>query len=112
MPYAVVAKTQKNVFNQVGILLHFSLINAQKVSTAKINCLDVGHAQFNVILALDYKSTIKRRNNACKRSFYLMIAKIFAQVSANLEKLRPKYSALAGFQILLSFKWQKIYQLK
>ena len=103
MPYAVV-KTQKNVFNQVGILPHFSPINVQEVSIVKINSLDAGHVQFNVILALDYKLTIKRWNNACKKSFYLMIAKIFAQVSVNLGKLRPKYNALAGFQILLSFK--------
>ena len=38
----------------------------------------------------------------------MMLAKIFAQVTANLEKLRPKYNVLAGFQILLSFKLRKI----
>ena len=59
MPYAVGAKTQNNVSNEARILLHFSQTNVQEVSTVKINCLDVGHAQFNVILALDCKSTAK-----------------------------------------------------
>ena len=61
VPYAVVrAKIQTTAFYKVGILLHFSLTNVREVSTVKINCLDVGHAQLNVILALDYKLTVKQ----------------------------------------------------